>query len=194
MNKKKISFRIEPYVQEAFIQMIIDVIIVALVVVFSVWASFPAPVCVGIILVFISAEMIFAYRVLILALLDKLKGDFVTETLEIQKFIPEFSFCGDRLGNSHIRFFYSKELGVSRYKIKAFWNGEKRKLRAVMSYKRLKNLSSLEDNKIKLLNITYLKRSKIIINVDLAEELDKKMSKKTREEILKSINYINVFI
>ncbi len=194
MNKKMISFRIEPYVQEAFIQMIIDVILVALVVVFSVWASFPASVCVGIILVLISAEMIFAYRVLILALLDKAKGDFVTETLEIQKIIPEFSFCGDRLGNSHIRFFYSKELGVSGYKIKAFRAGEKRKLRAVMSYKRLKNLSSLKDNKIELLNITYLKRSKIIINVDLAEELDKKMSKKTREEILKAINYINVFI
>ena len=48
-----------------------------------------------------------------------------------------------------------------------------------------------DKNEIEYLNVTYLRKSKIIICFDLIEDIDKIPNKRKRVEIEKAINYIN---
>jgi hypothetical protein len=74
---------------------------------------------------------------------------------------------------------------MSRYKIRAIdQHGEKKKLRSIMSSWRLSKFVILHDEKN--LQVTYLRRSKILLRVELAVELDKKTSRKKRQPIEKS--------
>ena len=50
---------------------------------------------------------------------------------------------------------------------------------------------NFDKNEIEYLNVTYLRKSKIIICFDLIEDIDKIPSKRKRAEIEKAINYIN---
>ena len=81
---------------------------------------------------------------------------------------------------------------VGKYKLKVINDkGEDKKLRAVMSLKRTLEFVVLDKNEIDYLNVTYLRKSKIIICFDLIEDIDKIPSKRKRAEIEKAINYIN---
>ena len=187
-----VNYRIRPYFQEATLQIILDFIVVILATVVFVVADFPVVACVLFDLLYFTVAVIFHYKTLIQAILDKSKRDFVTEKIRIKQSKEEYSFAGDRLGHSYIRFFYPKEMHVGKYKLKVINDkGEEKKLRAVMSFKRALKFIVFDKNEIEYLNITYLRKSKIIICFNLIEDIDKIPSKRKRAEIEKAINYIN---
>ncbi len=187
-----VKFRIQPYIKEVSLQFIIDLIVIVLVTVVFVIAKFPAIACILVDLLYFTVAVIFHYKTLIQAISDKNKRDYVTEKISIKQFKEEYSFAGDRLGHSYIRFFYPKEMHVGKYKLKVINDkGEVKKLRAVMSFKRTLRFIDFDKNEIEYLNVTYLRKSKIIICFDLIEDIDKIPSKRKRAEIEKAINYIN---
>ena len=187
-----VKFRIQPYIKEVSLQFIIDLIVIVLVTVVFVIAKFPAIACILVDLLYFTVAVIFHYKTLIQAISDKNKRDYVTEKISIKQFKEEYSFAGDRLGHSYIRIFYPKEMQVGKYKLKVINDkGEEKKLRAVMSLKRTLEFIVFDKNEIEYLNVTYLRKSKIIICFDLIEDIDKIPSKRKRAEIEKAINYIN---
>ena len=192
VTNKVVNYRIGPYIQEATLQIVLDFIVVALVTVVFVIVKIPAIACVAVDLLYLIVAVIFHYKILIQAIFDKNNRDFVTEKISIKQFKEEFSFAGDRLGHSHIRIFYPKEMHVGKYKLKVINDkGEEKKLRAVMSFKRTLEFIVFDKNEIEYLNVTYLRKSKIIICFDLIEDIDKIPSKRKRTEIEKAINFIN---
>ena len=195
VTDKIVNYRIEPYIQEATLQFVLDLILVIFVTIVFVIAKFPAVACVLFDLLYFTVAVIFHYKTLIQAILNKNKRDFVTEKISIKQFKEEYSFAGDRLGHSYIRIFYPKEMHVGKYKLKVINDkGEEKKLRAVMSFKRTLRFIDFDKNEIEYLNVTYLRKSKIIICFDLIEDIDKIPSKRKRAEIEKAINYINKVI
>ena len=192
VTDKAVNYRIEPYTQEAVLQFIIDFIVIVLITVVFVIAQFPAFACVLVDLLYLIFAIILHYKTLIQAILDKNKRDYITEKISIKQFKEEYSFAGDRLGHSYIRLFYPKEMQVSKYKLKVINDrGEEKKLRAVMSFRRTLRFIYFDKNEIEYLNVTYLRKSKIIICFDLIEDIDKIPNKRKRAEIEKAINYIN---
>ncbi|MBQ8782672.1 MAG: hypothetical protein IJZ57_02740 [Clostridia bacterium] len=192
VTDKIVKFRIQPYIQEASLQFIMDLIVIVLVTVVFVVADFPVVACVLFDLLYFTVAVIFHYKTLIQAILDRNKRDFVTEKISIKQFKEEFSFAGDRMGHSYIRIFYPKEMYVDKYKFNIINDkGEEKKLRAVMSFKRTLKFIVFDKNEIEYLNVTYLRKSKIIICFDMIEDIDKIPSKRKRAEIEKAINYIN---
>ncbi|MBE6648415.1 MAG: hypothetical protein E7614_02710 [Ruminococcaceae bacterium] len=192
VNAKKVNFRIEPYFLEASVQIIIDIIIISLTFALFAFIENSLFVSIAIAVGYFTISMFFHYGVIIKAIIDKRKGDCVTEIISIENFDEEYSFLGDRLGHSYVRFFYPEAMGVGKYKIKVINNqNEKKKLRSVMSGRRLKKFHLLKKDKVEHIEVTYLKRSKILLEIDLAMELDKKTRKRDREEVYKSISYIN---
>ena len=192
VTDKIVKFRIQPYIQEASLQFIIDLFVSVLATVVFVVLDFPVVACVLFDLLYFTVAVIFHYKTLIQAILDKSKRDFVTEKIRIKQFKEEYSFAGDSVGHSYIRIFYPKEMHVDKYKLKVINDkGEEKKLRAVMSFKRTLKFIVFDKNEIEYLNVTYLRKSKIIICFDLIEDIDKIPSKRKRAEIEKAINYIN---
>ncbi len=191
-SDKIIKFRIKPYIQEAILQFVIDIIVIALVTVVFIVAKFPIIAFIAVDLVYMIVALILHYRVSIQAITDKNKRDCVTETISIKQFNEERSFAGDRLGCSYLRLFYPKEMQVGKYKLKVInESGEEKKLRAVMSFKQTLNFIVFDKNQIEYLDVTYLKKSKIIVSFDLVGDVDKIASKRKKEEVKKVINHIN---
>ncbi len=183
ISPKIINFRIEPYVKEASIQIVIDVIVISLLMGAMSILGFPV-VGIGGSLIYLVIAMIFHYRVLLCAIIDKRKGDYITKTVRIKGFKHEFSFAGNRGGESFIRSFYPKEEGVDRDII--YVNdeqNEKKKLRTVSSHRRRQKFTVLELCHVEKLRITYLKRSGIIIDVDIDEDINKIKSKNARVDV-----------
>ena len=192
ITDKIVNYRIKPYTQEATLQFVLDLIVIAFVTVLFVITELPVIACVLVDLLYFTVAVIFHYKTLIQAILDKNKRDFVTEKISIKQFKEEYSFAGDRLGHSYIRIFYPKEMHVGKYKLKVINDkGEEKKLRAVMSFKRTLKFIVFDKNEIEYLNITYLRKSKIIICFNLIEDIDKIPSKRKKDEIEKAINFIN---
>lgn len=178
--------------QEARVQIMLDILCVTLLFAVMLWAELPLIAYLVVALIYATAALLLHYRVAIQAIIDKRKGDYMTETVSIEQFRVEFSFCGNRQGESHARFFYPREMDVTRYKIKVIGtDGEKKKLRSVMSFRRLLKFIFLNEEQKRNLQISYLRRSKILLRVELAKELDKKTSRKKRHEIEKAICFIN---
>ena len=192
INEKAISFRIKPYTQEALLQAGIDIAIMVIIAGVLIAANFPVSICIFIAVGYFAIALAFHYRVMIQALVDKYKGDLITETVSVKHFSEEYSFAGDYLGHSYICKFYPKEMQVQKYRIEAVNNhGEEQKLRSVMSFVRLLQFSILDKQQIEHLQIIYLKRSKILICCDLTEETDKKLSGKRKKTVKKAISFIN---
>ena len=191
-NKNAICLRVEPYMQEAELQVVLDIIIMGIASMILFFAKLPPVICIVVIIGYFILALFLHYRVLSLALVDKHKGDCLTETVKIMRFAEEYSFAGDRLGHGNVRLFYPKEMHVQRYKIKVVnEQGEEKKLRSVMSFRRLLQFSVLNKQQIEYVQVTYLKRSKILICVDLSGEIKTNMNKKKREKIYKAIHNIN---
>ena len=194
-NDKIVDFRINPYIQEATLQIALDIIVLVIVTAVLILASFPIIAWIAVDIAYFVIALIFHYRVVILALIDKQKCDYITEKISIKQFKEEYSFAGDRLGHSNIRFFYPKEMQVQRYKVKVIsGSGEENKLRTVMSLSRMLKFAILDKQQIEYLNVTYLKRSKVIVAFDLAQDIENIASKRTKDKIKKSIHCINTSI
>ena len=197
LNQKQldyaIGYRIQPYAQEAMIQVVIDVLIVLMLIVISVLAKFPLSICIPAVVLYITLAVTLGYRVLILAQIDRHKKDVVTEIVTIQQFKDEYTFfAADSFGYSYIRIFYPKDMHVKKYMVKVVnKNGEKKKLRSVMSFNRLLSFVCFNQHQIERLEVMYLRRSKILLFVNPVDEIDKKLPKKTRKGIEKAIHYIN---
>lgn len=188
--ERMIEFRVKPYMQEASVQIMVDTLFVALILGTLYGIGCSLIVYLGVFLLYCAVTLTLHYRVAIQALIDKRKGDHITEILSIGQFRKELSFWNNRQGESYAHLFYSRDLEMSRYKIRAIdQHGEKKKLRSIMSSQRLSKLAILHDEKN--LQVTYLRRSKILLRVELAVELDKKTSRKKRQPIEKAIRYIN---
>ena len=193
--KKLVNLRIKPYIQEDSLQIIWDIVIITIVLLVLCFANFPLMICLAFVLGYSIIVLVFYYRVVIEALIDRKKEDYVTELVEIKKFVDEFSLAEDRFGRSNIRFLYPAEMNIGRYKIHTVTNyGEEKKLRSIMSFRRTVKFMLLEHQKIEYLQVTYLKRSKILIQVNLPQEPDNKMSRKQQIIIDKSISFINMSI
>ncbi len=194
ITDKIIKYRIEPYINESMLQLAIDLFVIILITIVFIIIDFSVVTVILVNLAYLIIALFFHYRVTIQAIIDKKNNDFVTETICIKKkqFSEEYSFAGDRLGQSHIRLFYPKEMHVDRYKLKVINNkGEEKKLRAVMSFKRTLKFIVFDKNEIEYMNVTYLRKSKIIICFDFIEDIDKIPSKRKRTELEKAINFIN---
>ena len=192
INEKTIDFRIKPYAQEATLQIVLDIAVVALMIVVFAVAKFSLSICALIVFGYLAIAIALHYRVLIQALVDKHKRDLITETVSIKHFSEEYSFAGDRLGHSYICSFYPKEMQVQKYRIKVInSDGTENRLRSVMSFRRLLHFSILDKQQIEHLQIVYLKRSKILICCNLIEVVDKNYNRKKKETIKKSVSFIN---
>lgn len=127
VNDKTISFRIKPYIQEVMLQIIVDVFGIAIVSIVLVWAKFPLIVCIAVDACYFVIALLLGYRVLIQAMIDKWKRDYIIEMVSTKKFVEEFSFFGDSLGHSYVSLFYPKKMWVSKYKITVIDNQGKKK-------------------------------------------------------------------
>ena len=194
INDMTIKSKIKPYIEEATIQMLIDILVILFVSVVLIVAKMPSFVCIMIPVCYFAIALFFHYRVAIQAIVDKRKNNYTTEIISIKSIDEEYSFAGDRLGHSYIRYLYPKDMNVWKCKIKVVdKNGEQKKLRAVMSSKQSLKFMVLETEKIEYLQITYLKRSKILLYVDLAEE-PVQFTGKRKKVIEKAIHCINALI
>lgn len=194
VNEKTINFRIEPYIKEAVLQVIVDIIVLSTTIIVLTLADFPTIICVSVGIGYFVLILLFHYRVPIQAIIDKRKKDCVIETVTIKQFMNEHSFAGDRTGHSNIRFFYPKEMQVDKYKINVqSLSGEKFKLRSVMSFRRSIEFAVLEKQNIEHLKVTYLKRSKILVNVELVQSTNTIISKQ-KKIVEKALHCINVSI
>ena len=101
------------------------------------------------------------------------------------------------MGHSYVRLFWPKEMDVQRYKILVTDHGEKqKKIRTVMSSYRFGKFRALNLQQAEHLRVTYLKRSKILVYVEPAEEIvdgkrKGKAETKRKAEIEKAIRAIN---
>lgn len=194
INDMTIKSKIKPYIEEATIQMLIDILVILFVSVVLIVAKMPSFVCIMIPVCYFAIALFFHYRVAIQAIVDKRKNNYTTEIISIKSIDEEYSFAGDRLGHSYIRYLYPKDMNVWKCKIKVVdKNGQQKKLRAVMSSKQSLKFMVLETEKIEYLQITYLKRSKILLYVDLAEE-PVQFTGKRKKVIEKAIHCINALI
>lgn len=194
VNEKTISFRLKPYIEEATLQIVLDILVVGVLLGVLIFAKMSLLVCISIVMGYFSIALFFHYRTLIQAIMDKYKRDYTTEVVIIKSFNYEYSFAGDRFGHSYIRFFYPKDMQVCKYKIKIIGDsGEKKKLRSVMSLNRLLEFTMLDKQQIEYLQVTYLKRSKILLHVDLVDE-PVKITGKKKKVIEKAIDTINMSI
>ena len=194
VKEKTIDFRINPYIQETSVQIVLDVLVLITVFVVLMLAKFSLLVCIAVAIGYFILALLFHYRVIIQALKDKKKQDYITEIVSVKGFKEEFSFIGDRLGHSYIRFFYPKDMRVCKYKIKVISdNGEEKKLRSVISSKRLLEFMMLDKQQIEILQVTYLKNSKILLHIDLVDE-PVNFTGKSKKVIEKAIHGINTSI
>ena len=192
INEKIINFRIKPYAQEATLQAGIDIIVMVLTASVLFVVKFPLIICISVVVGYFAISLALHYRVLIQAFVDKRKGDFITEKVSVKQFSEEYSFAGDWLGHSYICILYPKDMQVRKYGAKVVNNhGEEKKLRSVMSFRRLLHFSILDKQQVEHLQVIYLKRSKILVWCDLVEEKDKKLSGKWEKTIKKTIHFIN---
>ena len=195
INEKIIKYRIEPYIQEATIQIILDILLVAIVTILMIVVKFNLIYILCFAIGYSVIAFILHYRVVIQAIIDKRKKEYITETVSVKSFVEEFSFIGDRLGHSYIRHFYPKDMQVQKKRIKIVnSNGEEKKLRSVMSFKRSFEFVVFDKQQIEYLQVTYLKRSKILVHVELAEKSYKKTSKKDAKVIEKALHIINTSV
>lgn len=189
IKKKTVRFRIDPYIQEVLIQIILDTLIMIVCAIMFTIVEFALSVSISIVSGYFVIALFLHYRVAIQALIDKKKEDYVTEMVKIDKFTDEFSFVGDPQGHSYARLFYPKEMHVRNYRIKIINDsGKNNKLRAVMSFRRFLKLVFLTKD-FEYLQVTYLKRSKILLHVDLPENT--KLSGKRKKQIEKDLHVIN---
>lgn len=194
VNENIVRYRINPYIQEFTFQMILDMLVLAAILVVLIFANFSLLICVAVATGYFVIVLIFHYRVVIQAIIDKRKEAYITEFVIIKSFKDEYSFAGDRFGHSYISFFYPKDMNVCKYKIKVIDNnGEEKKLRTVMSFKRLLEFMVLDKQQIEYLQVTYLKSSRILLHIDLIEEPIHFTSKR-KKVIEKAIDAINVSI
>ena len=140
---------------------------------------------------YIFFELLHFYKIIIQAIIDRRKKDYVTEVVSVHKFNAEYSHSRNGFGYG----IYPKDMSVSKYKINVVdKHGEKKKLRSVMSLKRSLEFISFKRHQIDFLQVTYLKRSKILVYVDLVDELDSKITKKGRKEIESALRAINTTV
>ncbi len=192
VNEKIVSFRIRPYYQESIVQIIMDFIVIGLISIVLFIAKFPTIVCIAVIMVYGGIAVILHYRTTIHAIVDKRKGNYITEIVSIKEFSSEYSFAGDRLGRSHIRFFYPSKMHIGKHRIKVANNqGEEKRLRSVMSFRRIAEFAILDKHQIERLKVTYLEKSKILLYVELVDDIDKIISRKKKDSIKKAVHFIN---
>ena len=188
-----INYRVGHFLQETGIVIFQDVLIMILIFTGCCWMDIPVIVAVVFSLFDIVINLIFYYKVIIQAIIDKDKLEYTTEILAIKEFNAEKTIACDRDRRSYVRFLFPKDMDVNRYKIRVInQSGEEKKLRTITSKRRISRFVDLKwDYQIECLKVTYLKRSKILIGVELVEELDKKTTRKQRNEIEKTIRAIN---
>ena len=193
VNEKVINFRIEPYIQEITVLMIWDVLVTfILFTMFLIWKT-SLFLIVSIMIAYIGWALFFHYRVVIQATIDKKKGDYVTEVVSTKKVGNEFTLATDHWGYS---LFYPKKMHVCKHKIEIINDqGEKKKLRSVMSFVRSIQFVTFDYKpRIERFQVTYLRRSKILLHVALIEEECKHIRPKERRKIDKTIHSINTSI
>ena len=190
-----VSYRMKPYIQEAALQIIIDILVMVMLATVLAYTTFSLIACIAVVIAYSFLAIVLHYRVIIQAKIDERKCDYITEVVSIKKFIDEFSFLGDRTGQSNIRYFYPKEMHVCKFKIEVINNqGEEKKLRSVMSLRRFLEFVVLDKYEVARLQVTYLRRSKILIRVDLADEMAKSTSRKSKKIVQKAIRFINLSV
>ena len=194
LNKDIVEYRIQPYIKEASIQLILDILLIGLIVAVSLIAGFSAGICISVIVGYIIMALLLHYRIAIQAIIDIRKGDYVTETVYLKEFDEEYSFIGDRTGHSYIQYFYPKDMHVRKMKIKVIkLDCRIMKIRSVMSFIRVLNFIFVKRASMEYFTITYLKRSKILVGVELYGDIDellrkeRKKSRKWLEKTIKSV-------
>lgn len=171
--------------------MILDIVALVLIWVFLYFTEFPFIAYIIFTSGYIAITLLLNYRVIIKALIDKRNKDYVTEIIKFVKFKEEYSFNGDNTGQIKMHFLYPNSF-ISKVKIKVINDhGEEKKLRSVISLKQSIELSILEDHQIEYFKVTYLRNSKIIINIDLVDDINKIASKKKQKIIQKALHCIN---
>jgi hypothetical protein len=193
----KIKKAVSPYIKESKVSFIIAIAVLILVFAVCLFAledkieALLLSLC--IVVVFLLIDYLLNYQLGINAFIDAKKMNIITRKVELVDIKRELQFSGRY--ESLISKFYSRDMHISRYLI-ICKDAEDNicKFRTTMSLERYSNFYKLLKMKgqIDKFNITYLKRSKIIIWMELTGELtSKELSKKQIEEIngfLKTIN------
>jgi hypothetical protein len=107
------------------------------------------------------------YNIGILQLIDIKKGDVIKCSGKIYDYKTESSLSG-HLGHSNVRWFFPKEMGVDRYKLRYVdEDGKKHFVRLIMSFEKRMIVSHgfLDNKAVDYVEIQYLKRSKVLISL-----------------------------
>ena len=192
MSKKEqtVYNRVRPYIQEAVLVGGFHIIIIVLLLIALAHGGISINWRFAICGIYFIALLSTQYRMLILALIDTKRCDYITEIVSIKLFREEL------LGFRVKEFFSLKRTwfdgNIQRYKVEVIdKNGKTKILRAITSTRRAGSIQLLDHYyQIKDFKVIYLKRSKILITVDLAEELDKNISKKKRKPIERELSII----
>ena len=168
-NKDKfVDYFLEPYLKEAVLKLIIDIISIGLLTVIMAALNFPIRYFIYVFIGYGVLVYFLSYRIIIRLSIDKRRKDYVTEIVSVKDFDEEQSLTGGYQGFSYIHRFYPQNMDVTRYKVNVIdKQSKKKKLRSVMSYRRRHIFRVFRERNINYLKITYLKRSKIIIHVEL---------------------------
>lgn len=136
------------------------------------------------------------YRIAILQLIDIIKGEMAKETVQLCNFKGENSWSG-WMGNSNVSKFYPKDKLVDRFRIYYLNKSNEIKfVRLILSHDKLTKIydTFLEENKLGNIEICYLKRSKILVAINLLSNIkyNNKMEKyyKRIEKTVDQINYM----
>ena len=191
ITKKLIKYRTEPYFREAELLIFLDILCIALIVGVSVLIGVPVLLNLSFVMGYIALAFILYHKVTVRALIDRRHGDYITEILHIDQFDYEVHLATDRWGRGYVRYLYP---ALTKYRIKVTdSNGKKKQLRAIMSFGCSIRIFIVQDKIPMSLQVTYLKRSKILICMQVPEgvDIEKYMKKKEARQFYKTLHQIN---
>ncbi|MBQ2749223.1 MAG: hypothetical protein IJF34_05515 [Clostridia bacterium] len=168
INQKTVRAKLKPFIQEAAFQGTLDGLLMMMLSVTLTIAEFPFFLGCCIVVAYLIIAFLLHYRILVLALIDKKNGNYITELLSVNRIKEEYVFAGNHVGETNARLFYPKEKHIRRYKILVIDDsGKEKNLRIVLSLASLFDFIALKKYGVDQLQITYLPKSKIVLSLDL---------------------------
>jgi len=199
MRQAVIDKSTSPYINESMYLFLLDSVILLVFACFFLIIPTTIPMArrVG----FVSAVAVLHYLVQfvanyhlgVLAFLDRRKGIYACENLLIRSVTVESSWSG-WLWSSLVSTFWPRELAVERYKLLTVDEfGNKKNLRCVMSRAKLIELKNFIGfcSYTERLKVSYLRRTRIALRFDLADEALCRVSKRDELKLTAIAHRIN---
>ena len=194
VSKEDIYFRTEPYLKEAGAHLGFDIFAWILVNGVCIWAQFPVLWILGLNAVYLLIDLLFVYRLIFKILKDRKEMETITETGTVIRFDQDHTgISRGSQENGYVSWFYPEETygWVSKRRLTIIDSaGVKKKIRSFMSFSRQLDFKPVKDY-FGQYQITYLKRSKILIGVSVPDVPIDELPNRIRKPLIKALKRIN---